>query len=763
MWNIPEPSSATSPHPASFRRSAGATHLPESRPGCIRRSMPLHATALAVAGFLHALPAQGVEFGEGEFQGSLDTTISHGLTFRVGKHDDAIAAKANSNDGELNYGRGLVSNTSKFTTDLDVGSGDFGAFVRATGFIDFENQNGRRERTPLSDEAKDQVGRDLEVLDAYVTGTFDVGTAIADVRLGKHVLNWGESTYIPNGINAINPFDVGKLRLPGSELREALLPVWMASASLAPSDNLSVEGFYQFKWEKTEIDPVGSYYSVTDYVGPGARKAVVTAVTENDEGHGFDPPTTPIKLTTAINADLAAYAVPNPPDGDPISLPQPLQPKFDPDFASVLRGPDREPGDSGQWGLALRYLAPELNDTEFGFYFVNYHSRLPLVGANQGTNEGLAAGLDAAAAVGNPDSATAAAIAAPFAKAVAQVVAPQAQAAALESGLTDPAQIQDFVAEQVADQVTEQFGEQIREQVGGIAGALAIDRFAKTTSYHQEYPEDIPLLGVSFNTQLGASGWALQGEYSLRPDAPLQRAERTLFGEGLAPIVRGLELARTAGAARERAVALQSDAVVLQTAGDLEGAARVGQAAMQAVAAALKAKEALDDHRDNYQPKPIPAYIERDVSQLQATATRVFGPMLGADRLVFLTEVALQRVHGMPDRLDEPIESPAVGETDADADATATSWGYRVATRLDYNNAIGAVNLFPYAQFRDDVNGNSPTPAGPFAEGTRTLTLGLGAGYLSRWQADIGYTMHSGRSNDLRSRDFISASIKYSF
>ena len=216
MWNIPEPSSAKSPHPASFGRSAGATHLPESRPGCIRRSMPLHATALALAGFLHALPAQGVEFGEGEFQGSLDTTISHGLTFRVGKRDDTIAAKKfNSNDGELNYGRGLVSNTSKFTTDLDIGSGDFGAFVRATGFIDFENQNGRRERTPLSDEAKDQVGRDLEVLDAYVTGTFDVGTTIADVRLGKHVLNWGESTYIPNGINAINPFDVEQAAAAG--------------------------------------------------------------------------------------------------------------------------------------------------------------------------------------------------------------------------------------------------------------------------------------------------------------------------------------------------------------------------------------------------------------------------------------------------------------------------------------------------------------------------------------------------------------------
>ena len=311
MWNIPEPSSAKSPHPASFGRSAGATHLPESRPGCIRRSMPLHATALAVAGFLHALPAQGVEFGEGEFEGSLDTTISHGLTFRVGKRDDTIAAKANSNDGELNYGRGLVSNTSKFTTDLDIGSGDFGAFVRATGFIDFENQNGRRERTPLSDEAKDQVGRDLEVLDAYVTGTFDVGTTIADVRLGKHVLNWGESTYIPNGINAINPFDVSKLRLPGSELREALLPVWMASASLAPSDNLSMEGFYQFKWEKTEINPVGSYFSVKDYAGPGARKAVVPLTDDTtDEGFGFGE-----RLTPLINCDLGAYPALPLPDG----------------------------------------------------------------------------------------------------------------------------------------------------------------------------------------------------------------------------------------------------------------------------------------------------------------------------------------------------------------------------------------------------------------------------------------------------------------
>ena len=96
-----------------------------------------------------------------------------------------------------------------------------------------------------------------------------------DVRLGNHVLNWGESTFIQNGINAVNPFDVSKLRVPGSELREALLAVPLVSASVEGALNLSMEGFYQLAWEKTEIDAVGSYFSSTDYVGPGAKRAVI--------------------------------------------------------------------------------------------------------------------------------------------------------------------------------------------------------------------------------------------------------------------------------------------------------------------------------------------------------------------------------------------------------------------------------------------------------------------------------------------------------
>ena len=580
---------------------------------------PLALGAIACAGLLQVQSAEALEFGSGEVQGNLDITISHGITYRVKKPNLALSGKLNSNDGNLNYKRGLVSNTSKFTADLDVGTHSFGAFFRATGFLDFENRNTVHKRKPLSTETKKAAVRNIELLDAYVTSAFDVGEAAVDLRLGKHVLNWGESTFIPNGINAINPFDVSKLRLPGSELREALLPVSMVSASVAPNPDLSVEGFYQLDWEQTRIDPVGTFFSTNDYVGAGAERAYLDGIAQSD-------------LIT---------------------------------FGSVRRGADRTPANSGQWGVALRYFAEELGQTEFGFYFMNYHSRLPVIGAQQSSQPVLQAAVGA------------------FTPALATPVCSQPP--------TPPCRPPNVTAED-------------------FARGVAVDAFAQGGHYFLEYPEDIRLAGVSFNTVLGASGWALQGEYSFRKDAPLQRAERIVLGEGLAPVIIGL----------------QNSAYV-----------------------------------DTYSPQTVQGYVHRDVSQIQATGTKVLGPMLGADSSVLLVEAALMRVHGMP---NEPLESPAGGVLSAErSDANATSWGYRLAGRLDYNNAIGAINLFPYAQFLHDVSGNSPAPSGPFIEGRTALTLGIGADYLSSWQGDISYTNYSGKGTDLSDRDFISASIKYSF
>ena len=75
----------------------------------------------------------------------------------------------------------------------------------------------------------------------------------------------------------------------------------------------------------------------------------------------------------------------------------------------------------------------------------------------------------------------------------------------------------------------------------------------------------------------------------------------------------------------------------------------------------------------------------------------------------------------------------------------------------------GAARLSPYVQLQHDVIGSSPGPGGPFVDGRALLTLGLGVGYLERWQASVGYTMHAGGNNQLSDRDFIAASVKYSF
>ena len=643
--------------------------------------------ALAVGSFPWGGEARALEFGSGEVEASLDTTVSYGATFRVADRDPELAADVNGNDGDLNYKTGIVSNAFKFTSEFDLGYGDFGLFVRGSGFFDFENESGTRERTPLSAKAKRMVGKDIELLDAYATGTFDLGEVTADLRAGKHVLNWGESTFIQGGVNAINPFDVSKLRVPGAELREALVAVPLVSTVLEFPVGLSMEGFYQLAWDKTEIDPVGSYFSVTDYVGPGASRAVVPVSDDiTDVGFGFGP------LTQAINADLIRSSLPR-------------QPAFDANFVNVFRGADRNPADSGQFGVALRYLAEQLNETEFGFYFVNYHSRLPTVSAISGTRAGVQAGLAAAGAVGSPTSTTTGAVTQAVTAAVTEEVT-----AAVQAGQIAPA-----AAERV---IRQQVGEQVAERIPSIASALAVDRYGKTASYFIEYPEDIQLFGLSFNTGLGTTGWALQGEYSFRKDQPLQRAERALFAEGLAPVLRLLDRTRT------------------------------DYIPATGVPAYLAA----------YQPAKVQGYIKRNVSQTQATATRVFGPTLGADSLIFLTEVAVMHVHDMPKQADTPIESPAAG-----SDADATSWGYRIASRLDYNNAIGAVNLFPYLQFQHDVSGDSPSPSGSFVQGRTALTVGVRASYLTSWEANLGYTSFSGRRNELRDRDFVAATVKYSF
>ncbi len=711
------------------------------------------ACALALVFALCAPPAIAEDFRQGELEGSLDITVSHGFTFRVDDRDKNLigssnggsATSVNTDDGNLNYDTGIVSNASKFIGELDLNYRNFGAFARVHGLFDFENQNGDRARNELSPEAKDLIGKDFEVLDLYLTGSFDLGVAAVDLKLGNHVISWGESTFIQNSINVINPFDVTKLRTPGAELRDGLVPVPMVSVSASLNENVSVEGFYQVKWEKTEIDPPGSFFSTSDFAGASGSRVVLGWGAIPDTGFSYEA--LGRGLTQAVNADLQSFQIPSPAaPGTLVPLPQRAQPVFDPHFLNVYRGGDGEPEDSGQWGLALRYLAEELNNTEFGFYFVNYHSRLPLLSGRTGTVQGVTDGLFAAAAVGSPTSVTTRAVTQAVTPLVTQAVTQQVTAAvtAQVPPGTPPAVIQATIRQQVASIVPGEVAKQVTSNVSRMAGLLAIDRYTKTAGYFAEYPEDINLLGVSFNTTLGTSGWALQGEYSRRLDAPLQIDDAELFFAALTPLT--LDPATQRFCANSFSYCRNQVGVFLP---------------------------------ESY----VQGYIERDVSQIQATATKVFGPTLGANALAFVAEAALMYVHDMPDksvlRLEgpgtqtsgEPFHATAAGAhaglppDPQDRFASATSYGYRLLARLSYLNAIGAINVSPRVSFQHDVKGTSPGPGGPFIEDRFAVTLGLGASYLNRWHFDMSFTMFggAGRHNQVSDRDFVSATIKYLF
>ncbi|MCK5540530.1 MAG: DUF1302 domain-containing protein [Deltaproteobacteria bacterium] len=304
-----------------------------------------------------------------------DSTLSYGLMWRVqGRDKDIIGLtnggtkhSVNYDDGNLNYDTGIVSNALKLTSELDVDAGWWGAFFRATAFYDFENETGRRDRTELSSDARDAVGSDFDLLDCYLWISHEVGGMPFQVRLGDQVVSWGESTFIQNSINTINSVDVSKFRVPGAELKEGLTPEGMIWATISPTENFSIEAFYEYDWEETKLDCPGTYFSGADFIGDGGTKLML--------GFGAVP-----DMGDASIADT---------------------------FMGVPRGKTEEADSQGQYGVALRYYSEAMNSTEFSVYAMNYHNHIfnmhvqtgDLAALMQAGATGAAAGQAAAMAV----------------------------------------------------------------------------------------------------------------------------------------------------------------------------------------------------------------------------------------------------------------------------------------------------------------------------------------------------------------------------
>jgi hypothetical protein len=335
-----------------------------------RAKLPL---AVSLASTL-AGPAFGVSFNIGEIEGQFDSSLSLGMSIStqqpnkdlIGVNNGGKGLSQTSDDGHLNFKSGQAfSKIFKGIHDLELKYDDYGVFVRGKYWYDFALQNQNLEFKNVSNDHRDEAAKSSggQILDAFVYHNYSIADEPGSVRLGKQVVNWGESTFIGGGINAINPIDVSAFRRPGAEIKEGLIPVNMFYVSQSITENLSAEGFYQIDWQKTVTDNCGTFFSQPDIVTTGCDDNLRVLNKRSTI------PEIALGPLAAANVDVNEEGV------------------------LVRRAPNRNARDSGQWGVSAKYMFDPLA-TEFGAYFMNYHSRAPIfsaTGAPQSVYNGVAA------------------------------------------------------------------------------------------------------------------------------------------------------------------------------------------------------------------------------------------------------------------------------------------------------------------------------------------------------------------------------------
>ncbi len=336
-------------------KNAGA-RSPRARLG--RRAPRLRHGAM-----LACMACGGANAGTTDFGQGVEAVWSLGVTYtsdwRTTKPDaelvgigDGGQASAATHSHDLNFASGgNFTKLLRVVGDVDLHKGDTGLVLRAKAWDNFRYSsesvsfgapsNGFVPDTRLRDgqfDTKLSKFKGVELFDAYVYSQFDLSdSSQLKVRLGQHAVNFGESLYVP-GVNQYQVLDVTALRQPGTQLKEAILPVPQVSANLGLGGGASLEAFYQFGWRRTVIDGCGTYWSPAT-----ALNCVDGSILVGGDG----------------TSEAGWNGTPN---------------------FQFSRLPDKLPGKGGQFGLALKKMV-EAIDTELGLYFVNYTTHLPNLSA----------------------------------------------------------------------------------------------------------------------------------------------------------------------------------------------------------------------------------------------------------------------------------------------------------------------------------------------------------------------------------------------
>ncbi|MBC3767500.1 DUF1302 domain-containing protein [Neptunicella marina] len=378
--------------------------------------------ALGVAAILAglAMPAAAASWEKGDLSISFDSNFSIGTSYRVEDRDWSLIGNSNQpqfnwagyngttntvyassdiwaqsqgsystngDNSDLLYDPGKAFSTLfKGSHDLDIRYKNMGVFLRGMYFYDFALMDSDRDWAnpvsaanigvtkpfdPCSDpKAKEELCTDARFLDAFFYADFDLGNVPVSLRIGDQVVSWGESTFIQHGINTTNPVDVSRAQAPGAELKEVFIPVGMVYASFGLTDNLGLAAYYQYEWERSRLPQSGSYFSTNDFAGEGGQQALVQL------GFTGNPDIDLNFLLANLNAlggALKSGASAEQIGQAYLAFPTKVAVRGYSDAAH------HDADDAGQYGIKLSYYSEALNDTEFGFYHINYHSQRPLI------------------------------------------------------------------------------------------------------------------------------------------------------------------------------------------------------------------------------------------------------------------------------------------------------------------------------------------------------------------------------------------------
>jgi len=665
---------------------------------------------------------------------------------------NGTAGNWSAGEATLNYDRNdRFSTPFKLLSDVEYKQGKYGGLVRIKAWYDYATSEGKvnlgnqansfnGQRPPLGPTAPncfagfgaaavakcipmsspgnnvwrkdvlsdkgfedEQKFSNLMLLDAYVYGSFNVGDSDLQVRLGNQVVNWGESIFI-QGINQINPIDVPAARRSGAEIKEILLPAWLAYINWGFSFG-SVEAFYQFEWNNTSIDSCGTYWAVTSSI-ISSRAGVCNAATQTGSVVGNAAPGTSSPL-------IAQYA--SAPYNQATGI-----------YVPLVNG--REPPNSGQFGVAFRFPVEKL-DTEFGLYAMNIHSRLPVISTYAGTD---------------PNDLTAQERAVLMSPAVNQV-GKDNLGYYWNVGTTrfrSPIPLNQFVA------------------AGAGQAALGKPIAVRPATGFWEYPEDIQIFGLTSASNI--AGWSVSTELSYQKDVPVQVNGNDFLIGGFLLIGPHAEDSYKAYAKGGTGTYLagynqfdvtQFQVNALKTYSNILGAENmllIGEIGAQ--------WNNVPDYTDGsvrygrgfmWGYGSSPAYAENP------TGVSPFPPTGGT----FCTPTFA----GAPVPVPSSLYNPSPRGCKNDGYVTDFAWGYRVRVSLDYNNVFNTgVTVTPNVFWSQDVEGVSASPA--FIEDRSALNLGLRFNYNKRYQLDMNWVQFGDSGYDpLQDRDYYSASISMTF